>query len=63
MIETKDRINRMLFAMLGSWEFVDSWWKSSNVSFNFSTPYEVYEQQDGPDKVFKYVAGHCDHNI
>lgn len=60
-VVVRSDVNKMLIALLGRWEFVDMWWTSSNVHFNFQTPEEVYYQEGGPRKVFEYVAGHCAH--
>jgi hypothetical protein len=57
--EQVHRINRALFAMLGSPEMVYKWWESPNKEFNGSTPHEIYESgEDGQNTVESYVMGY-----
>lgn len=60
MLDHKKMLDLYLLSLLGSKEFVDKWWQSSNVSFNLRSPIEVYtEDKDGPDQVESYVLSFC----
>lgn len=37
-LDTKDRLNEILFSMLGSQELVERWWTTPNRAFDMQTP-------------------------
>lgn len=57
----KSNINRMLMALLGRTEYIETWWSGQNLHFGMRTPNDVYmEGPEGRKKVFDYVASFCD---
>lgn len=51
-----EKLNRILFSLLGSDELVKRWWDSPNYHFNLSTPNEIWNTDDeGKKRVVKYV--------
>lgn len=54
----KEKINRMLLAMLGSDDLVEKWWNSPNLYFEGITPNEVYAEN--PELVRNYVFSYYD---
>lgn len=54
-------IDKMLFALLGRWELVETWWAGPNIAFDFNTPNDVYYSgEPGRKRVYQYVSSHCD---
>jgi hypothetical protein len=49
----KAALDEALFAMLGSQEFVNSWWTSPNLAFDLKQPKEVFQTK--PAQVQKYI--------
>mgnify|MGYP003333697247 FL=1 len=55
-IYIKPQLNKMLYAMLGSWDLVDRWWHSSNKAFDGVTPNEIYwADEAGRQRVAGYI--------
>jgi len=55
-IYIKPQLDRMLYAMLGSWDLVDRWWESSNKAFDGKTPNEIYwTDEAGRQRVAEYI--------
>lgn len=53
-----EKLNKVLFALLGRDELVKSWWDSPNYHFKLSTPNEVWNANDeGKRAVIRYVLG------
>lgn len=53
-----EKLDIILFAMLGSKELVAKWWDSPNYHFKLSTPNEVWNaSDDGKREVINYVLG------
>jgi hypothetical protein len=55
MILSKEQLNEVIFSLVGSKEFVELWWTSSNRAFEGKTPKEVYETDKL--KVQQYLLG------
>ncbi len=52
------KLDEVLYAMLGSWELVERWWKSPNKAFDMKQPGEVWcFEEGGRDKVYSYIMG------
>lgn len=51
----KLKLNKILFALLGSDELVSKWWNSPNKAFDLKTPYEMWETDDGKKRVIEYI--------
>lgn len=49
----KPKMDRILFALLGSDELVEKWWTGPNKAFEMKTPAEVFDIT--PDKVITYL--------
>ena len=47
------KLNKILFAMLGSEELVTKWWSSPNKAFDLKTPTEVFAKNK--DAVVTYI--------
>jgi hypothetical protein len=55
-----DKLEQVLFAMLGREDLVKKWWDSPNYHFKLSTPNEVWNaSDDGKREVIEYVLGHA----
>lgn len=49
----KNRLNSLLFSLLGSDELVENWWDSPNKAFDMITPNEMMELNS--DYVIQYI--------
>lgn len=56
---SKERLDRLLLALVGREELVDMWWTNQNRAFDFKTPNEVY--LESPDKVINYILDQFHH--
>jgi hypothetical protein len=56
----KEKLNIVLFSMLGSDELVERWWRSPNYHWALSTPDDIWESsEDGKKQVIQYILGHA----
>ncbi len=53
----KEKLDVILFSMLGSKELVEKWWVSPNKAFDMHTPLTLME--DKKHEVIDYVLGHA----
>ena len=53
----REKLDVILFSMLGSRELVEKWWVSPNKAFNMNTPLALME--DKKHEVIDYVLGHA----
>jgi hypothetical protein len=59
-LSPKEKLNIVLFSMLGSDELVGQWWRSPNYHWALSTPDDVWESgEDGKKQVIQYILGHA----
>lgn len=49
----RPKMDKFLFALLGSDKLVEAWWASPNKAFELKTPEEVFDLD--PDKVINYI--------
>lgn len=54
---TKQRLDGLLFAILGDETLVDRWWNSPNQAFANSKPLELFES--APEQVRDYIFAYC----
>jgi hypothetical protein len=60
-MKSKEKLNDVLYSMLGSTTLVNRWWDGQNYHFNMSTPNEVWESSDeGKLEVAKYILSHAE---
>jgi hypothetical protein len=52
MRTTKILLNRILFALLGSEELVEKWWKSPNKGFAHKKPEDI----ENLDEIYTYLS-------
>lgn len=50
----KEKLDMILFALLGRQQLVDSWWTSSNKAFDDRAPISVYNECPGIVKQYLY---------
>ena len=48
------KLNKVLLALLGSQDFVNTWWTSPNLGFGLKTPETAYFEN--PEKVSEYLG-------
>jgi hypothetical protein len=61
-IYVRSQLDRMLFALLGSYSLVDQWWHSSNKGLNGKTPAEIYwSGEEGRVTVADYILQFVDY--
>lgn len=60
---TKDKLDGILMALLGSQEFVSKWWDSPNANWGFRTPNEVFETKAGQIEIVNYLLQHTGYTI
>lgn len=53
----KEKLDVILFSMLGSKELVEKWWVSPNKAFDMRTPLSLMD--DKKHEVIDYVLGHA----
>ena len=56
----KNKLNSILFSLLGSDELVERWWESPNKAFDMMTPDEMLDLN--PDYVVKYLLDQLSSN-
>lgn len=54
---SKNNLNKLLLALLGSEILVEQWWLGRNKAFNMETPETVYATN--PKLVQDYIMGFC----
>lgn len=56
----KEKLNKVLFAMLGNNDLVYGWWDSPNRHWEMQTPNHVWENSDeGRVEVIRYILNHA----
>lgn len=52
----KEKLNKVLFALLGSDDLVTGWWDSPNRNWNMQTPNTIWEKsREGKVEVIRYI--------
>ena len=49
----QEALNEVLLALLGSEQFVENWWHSPNMAFDYKEP--IYAYIENPDRVAGYI--------
>lgn len=49
----KERLDRLLMALVGTEELVEKWWNSPNLAFKGQYPIKVFDND--PNKVINYI--------
>lgn len=55
----KERLDRLLLALVGTEELVDKWWNSPNRAFDHQHPIKVFDND--PNKVINYILTQFHH--
>lgn len=56
----QEKLNKILFAMLGSEHLVDMWWDSPNRHWNLQTPNEIWNgTREGKTEVIRYILSYA----
>lgn len=59
-MKIQEKLNKVLFGMLGSDALVTRWWDSPNHHWNLKSPNQVWEEsENGKVEVIRYILSHA----